>query len=211
MRAAALAVLLGAAACGPEVAVGSEPVALADLDAALQACIDGDPDAGVARLDTVLRRSPASVDALTTRGLCRWARFAADSARADAEGAYADLSAAIAAAEADGSGASATPLDRVYSHRAFVARAVGEGWEATLADLSAAIAAAPGDPTHRLDRGVAHRLAGDTAAARADLEVFLSLADSADVVRRDMVADMLADLGPEAGPGAPPDATPPGP
>lgn len=199
MRAQALAlVLLGAAGCAPPEGgrAGSAdggPVSAEALDDALETCLDGDPEVALARLDSAVARAPASVDALTTRGLCRWTRFAADSAAADAEAAYADFTAALDAADHDGD--AVTPVDRVYSHRAFVARALGDGWDATIADLTAAIEAAPDRPLHLLDRAVAYRAAGDTAAARADLRRFLALADSADEVRRDMVAEMLADLG----------------
>lgn len=209
MRGAALAlVLLGAAGCAPEAGGAgaggpSGPVSAEALDAALQACVDGDPEAGIARLDSVLGRAPASVDALTVRGLCRWTRYAADPAGADAEAAYDDLTSAIEAAEDRRDTAFATPLDRIYSHRAFVARARGDGWDATVADLSAALRVSPGNPTHLLDRGVAHRFAGDTAAARADLRQFLVVADSADEVHRDMVAEMLDEMEPDPEAGDP--------
>ncbi|MEM1117597.1 MAG: tetratricopeptide repeat protein [Bacteroidota bacterium] len=211
-RALALA-LLGAAVGGcaeaePRAVSGAGgTVSVAAIEAALQACMGGDTEAGIATLDSMLARVPASVDALTTRGLCHWTLYAADSAGADAEAAHADFTAALdAAAEAD-DGAFATPLDRIYSHRAFVSRARGDDWSATIADLTAAIEAAPDNPVHRLDRGVAHRYAGAPEAARTDLETYLSMVDSADTARRDMVVEMLGEL--DAASGAPePAATP---
>lgn len=183
----------GCADEGPLAGPGAR-VSMEAVDAALQTCMAGDPSHGVAALDSMLARAPASVDALTTRGLCHWTAFAADSAEADAEAAYDDFTAALDAASEGRDGAFVTPVDRIYSHRAFVSRARGDGWDATISDLTAAIEAAPHNPIHRLDRGVAHRFAGDPEAARADLEVFLSLADSTDTARRDMVAEMLDEL-----------------
>ena len=162
--------------------------------AALDSCRAGAPDAGIAMLDTAIARVPRSVDGLTTRGLCYWTRSATgDAPDADAALAYDDLTAAIDAARAGAE--HATPLDRIYSHRAFVAQARGgAGWDATLADLDEAVRLAPRDPTHTLDRGVARLAAGDSAAARLDLRRFLVLADSADVARREFVGTMLDDL-----------------
>ena len=173
----------------PGGAVAAETVA-----AALDSCRAGAADAGLAVLDTALARVPGAVDALTTRGLCYWTRSATgDDPDADAARAYDDLTAAIEAARAGA--AHATPLDRIYSHRAFAAQARdGAGWGGTLADLDEAVRLAPRDPTHTLDRGVARLAAGDTAAARLDLARFLVLADSADTARRGVVEDMLDDL-----------------
>lgn len=185
---------------GASGGVPGATIAMEDVDAALQECVRGDPAVGVATLDSLLGRVPTSVDALTTRGLCRWTLYAADSAEADAEGAYDDFTSALDAANEGRDDAYITPLDRIYSHRAFVARARGDGWDATIADLSLAIEAAPDNPMHRLDRGVAYRFAGDTTAARADLQRYLVLADSTDTARLDMVEEMLTELdGPEAG------------
>ncbi|MDT7857438.1 tetratricopeptide repeat protein [Rubrivirga sp. S365] len=191
------ALALALAACGAEPAAeggSGGPVAAATVAAALDTCRAGAADAGIAALDTAIARVPGSVDALATRGLCYWTRSAEGTdPDADAERAYADLTAAIDAAE--GGAAHATPLDRLYGHRAFVAQARdGAGWAETLADLDAAVRLAPRDPRHTLDRGVVRLSAGDTAAARVDLARFLVLADSADAARREFVEAMLDDL-----------------
>ena len=189
-----VALAFALAACTSQAPAGGGaggPVAVQTVDAALDSCRAGAPDAGIAALDTAIARVPRSVDALTTRGLCYWTRSAtADDPDADAALAYDDLSAAIDAAEAGAD--HATPLDRIYAHRAFVARATGgAGWDRTLGDLDAAVRLAPRDPMHTLDRGVARLAAGDTAAARLDLERFLVLADSSDTARRDLVEAMI--------------------
>ena len=191
------ALALALAACGPPTTAGGGAggtVAVETVAAALDSCRAGDAGAGIAVLDTALARVPRSVDALTTRGLCYWTRSATGGdPDADAALAYDDLTAAIDAAHAGAE--HATPLDRIYSHRAFVARATaGAGWDGTLEDLDEAVRLAPRDPMHTLDRGVARLAAGDTAAARLDLERFLVLADSSDAARRGVVEDMLADL-----------------
>ncbi len=127
------------------------------------------------------------------RGLCRWVRFASDSSRADAEAAYADFSDAAEAIEA-APGRFTTPLDRIYSQRAFVALGLRPGdWDAVVADLTRAVEASPDEPTPVLDRGIAHREAGDTAAARRDFERFLTMAP-ADSARGDLVRQMLAEV-----------------
>ena len=165
-------------------------VSLETVAAALDTCRAGDPDAGIAALDEALARSPGSVDALATRGLCYWTRSATTGGDPDAEAAHADLTAAIDAAR-DGA-EHATPLDRLYAHRAFAARARdGAGWDETLADLDEAVRLAPRDPAHTLDRGVARLAAGDTAAGRRDLARFLVLADSAEVAKRELVEAMM--------------------
>lgn len=168
------------------------PVSPGTVSAALDTCRAGDPDVGVAALDAALARAPGSVDALATRGLCYWTRASLSDAdpERDVDHALGDLTAAIGAAE--GGAEHATPLDRLYSHRAFVARARdGAGWRETLDDLDAAVRLAPRDPTHALDRGVARLAAGDTAAARRDLARFLVLADSGDVAKRDLVEALM--------------------
>ena len=189
-----VALVLVVAACASEAPAGggaAGPVSVETVGAALDSCRAGAPDAGIAALDTAIARVPRSVDALTTRGLCYWTRSATgDASDADAALAYDDLSAAIDVAEAGAD--HATPLDRIYAHRAFVARAAdGAGWDRTLGDLDEAVRLAPRDPTHTLDRGVARLAAGDTAAARLDLERFLVLADPDDTARRDLVEAMI--------------------
>lgn len=187
----ALALILSACGEEPPRPASGGPVAVETVAAALDSCRAGSANAGIAVLDTAIARVPGSVDALTTRGLCYWTRSAqGDEAGADADRAHADLTAAIQAAS-DGA-EYATPLHRIYAHRAFVARARdGAGWDATLADLDEAVRLAPRDPMHTLDRGVARLAAGDSASARIDLERFLVLADSSDAARRELVAAML--------------------
>lgn len=190
-----LACLLAAVGCGPrEAPPPATPATLADVAEAFDTCRDGDLDAGLGTLDGVLERSPRDPDALVARGLCRWARWSGSGARRDIRDAYRDLSEAIASVD-DGA-QPGTPLDQIYSHRAFVAQALDDGWTRALADLDRAVALDPADPTHALDRGVVHAYAGDTVAARADLGRFLDLADSADVDRQRVAEALLADLAP---------------
>ena len=204
---------LGALALGGIVAAGiliaSEPAAPRDVPAgaaegpvppgvvgqALDDCTAGATDAGIASMDSVVARLPDASDALVARGLCHWTRWSETDDPADAERAHRDLSAAINAVEAGRDRAQATPLDRMYAHRAFVANAVDNAWTRTLTDLDRAVALAPRDPTHVLDRAVVRSTVGDTAAAVADLRRFLAVADSADTERRSVVEEMLADLG----------------
>lgn len=197
------AVLLVGAACesgggspsGQHTVVDVQPV----LEA-MAACSGGRPDAGLAVLDRALADAAPSPDAYAVRGLCRWTRFAADSARADIEGAYADLTASIEA-ERDPRGDDAIPLDRAYSHRAFVTLARDPAaYGAALADLEAASRAAPQAPDHVLDRGVIQTMRGDTAAAVAAFRDALALADSADTRRQALARRMLADLDAEVDP-----------
>ncbi len=199
MRAAALLAALAAlAACGDGRPPGGpggriDPEA---IHAALQTCIDGDPDAGIATLDTALARVPGATDALVTRGLCHWTRADATGDPADARRAVDDLGAAIDGYDGDPHRPT-TPLAQIYSHRAFAARLLHpDDWRPTLRDLDRAVEIAPRAPLHALDRGVVHRAAGDTAAARSDLRRFLALADSSDVERRQLVERMIDELEP---------------
>lgn len=196
---AALALVVGA--CGP----GEDPPpaidaqeAMATAEAAFAECLAGEADAGIATLDTLLAQSSAFADALVARGLCHWARWDETADEADARQAYEDLSAAIEAVEGDRDGAQSTPLDQMYSHRAFIARALDDDWARTIEDLDEAVGLAPRNPTHVLDRGVVRSYAGDTTGARADLQRFLVIADSADVERQRVVESMLETLAPTA-------------
>ncbi len=204
MRAGLLVVLLAALAAGgcgadtPAPATGPpSPLDVAAVRDGLERCLDGDADTGVARLDSVLDRSPGAPDALVARGLCRWARWDDGGDGDDARLAYEDLSAAIEAVEA-GTPARGTPLDEIYSRRAFVAQALDGAWVRTIEDLDRAVALAPDQPRHVLDRGVVRSYAGDSAAARRDLRQYLALADSAgtpDPSRQAVVERLLEDLG----------------
>lgn len=193
------AVAWGAAGCTepPEPPEPLPPAELASVEAASDECLRGDLDAGLASLDAVVSDTPRAPDARVARGLCRWQRWSQTDDPDDAQGAYDDLSDAIDAVE-DGA-AARTPLDQIYSHRAFVAQALDGGWTRTLEDLDRAARLAPGDPGHILDRGVAHAYAGDTAAARRDLRQFLAT-DSVDAGRQRVVEALLDDLGPEPAP-----------
>lgn len=195
-----LAVLVGAcrqpAPSGSEAApAGPERVELASVDEAFQACVEGDVALGLAGLDALLADAPRDAEALVARGLCRWARWGDTADPADVEGAYADLSEAIAAVEG-GRRPDGTSLDQIYNHRAFVARALDGSWVRTLEDLDRAVALAPDEPTYVLDRGVVRSYASDSAGARGDLRQFLSLADPADAERRAVVEALLDRLGP---------------
>ena len=197
-----LAVALGAAAVWAAAGCAEPPeplppAELASVEAASDECLRGDLAAGLASLDAVVARTPRAPDALVARGLCRWQRWSETDDADDVEGAYGDLSDAIAAVE-DGA-ASGTPLDRIYSHRAFVAQALDGDWARTIQDLDRAAQLAPGNPVHVLDRGVVHAYAGDTAAARRDLGRYLAT-DSVDADRQRVVEALLDDLGPDAAP-----------
>ena len=147
-----------------------------DLQAAQAACMAGEVREGVARLDSLVALAPGHADALYVRGQCRSARFAADSVQADARAAFADLTAAIEAVQAAPE-AFQISLDRLYHQRAFVVQAVRPGdWPAALADLDRSVDLNPDAARVVLDRGVARALAGDTAAARADLRRYERLA-----------------------------------
>ena len=201
------------AACGdgasaPETAAPQAPASPVDFEAvetSFRLCLDGDVPGGVARLDSVLNRSPRAPDALVARGLCRWANWDDDGETDEARAAYDDLTAAIEAVES-GDEARGTPLDEIYSHRAFVARALDGGWVRTLEDLDRAVALDPREPRHVLDRGVVRVYAGDSTAARRDLRQYLALADSAeardedapDTEHRAVVESLLDDLGSDA-------------
>ncbi|WP_412062701.1 hypothetical protein [Rubrivirga sp. IMCC45206] len=194
---ASLALLM--AGCALETPPADDPPAdPATLGQAFDDCSSSDPATGLAVLDAALARSPGDADALVARGLCHWAAWAEDEDTDAAARAYDDLTAAIAAIEA---GADAqTPLDVVYSHRAFVAHALDGAWVRTLEDLDRAAALDPDEPRHALDRGVVRSYAGDTALARAALREYLALADSAGIAasdaRRDVVEALLNDLAP---------------
>ncbi len=170
---------------------GPDPVV---VQGALAACMDGDPDGGLATLSGALDAAPDWPDALAVRGLCRWTRYAADSSRADLDGAWGDLTAAIDGHDAWAGPAPVLSLDRLYNHRAFAAQARGDGWDTVLADLDRARDLAPDDPGHRFDRGAARFQAGDATGARADLDAFLAVADSSDAERRAIAARLLAEL-----------------
>lgn len=214
---AALALLLAAVALGgcgdtpdappPETAPVPAvwPVDLRAVEVAFEQCLAGDVASGVARLDSVLAASPGDPDALASRGLCRWTGWGDDGDIEDVRAAYTDLSAAIDAVEG-GASSRGLSLDALYSHRAFVARALDDGWVRALEDLDRAVALSPEDPQHVLDRGVALSYTGDSVAARRDLRQYLALADSAearddfdaDPARRSVVESLLDDLGGQA-------------
>ena len=200
---AAVVLLLAAAGCQLEAPDAPQapprpagPVDFAAVEAAFGRCLEADVEAGVAGLDSVLAASPGAPDALVARGLCRWALWDETGAEADARAAYQDLSAAIEAVEG-GAPARGTPLDQIYSHRAFVAQALDGGWARTLEDLDAAVRLDPDEPRHVLDRGVVRSYAGDTLEAHRDLERYLALSDSGaaeDPQRRRVVEALLEEL-----------------
>lgn len=171
-----------------------DAAALAAVHTALTSCLRGNPSPAIAQLDTLLLARPGDVDALATRGMCLRVRFAADSAQADAELAMDDLTAALERSDA-GEGSERFPVDRLYAHRAYVHESLEPGqWEGTIRDLEQAVRAAPGEPTHRLDLGIARSLAGDTTGAVADLRRFLAMTPD-DEARRPVVRRQLAALG----------------
>ena len=188
-------VCLAGAGCAPPEPPAA-PAEVMSVRAAYDECARGDLEAGLASLDATLAQTAGDPDALVARGLCRWRRWSETDDRGDAQGAYGDLSDAIDAVE--GGARSGTPLDQIYSHRAFVAQALDGAWDRALADLGHAVELAPGEPGHVLDRGVAHAYAGDTAAARLDLRRVLAT-DSVDADRQRVVEALLEDLGPEPG------------
>ena len=190
------ALCLAAAVCTALLAAGCGPEAPSPLDGpdgtaqqALDACFLGDVPGGLA---LVARRAARDdVDALTARALCRWMAFAADSSRADAEGALGDLDLAIRLAAEQ---PHETPLDHLYAHRAFARQAVAPGdWAATLDDLDAAIRLAPGSARHLLDRAFVRLAQADTAGAVADLERVL-LVDAKDTARLALATRTLDEL-----------------
>ncbi len=127
------------------------------------------------RLDSLAGAHPGNADVLSIRGLCRSVRFASDSVMADARSAFSDLSAAAALIE-DQPDAFQTDLAGLYNRRAFVAQALHPDDPASgLADFDRAVAKDPRNSAFVLDRGVARAMAGDTAAARADLRQFQAL------------------------------------
>lgn len=190
----ALCALLLATACTDRPAPAPAPPTsgeLAEVSDAFDECVRGDIEVGLAELDAVIDQSPRDPDALVARGLCRWARWSDTGDRDDARDAYRDLSDAIDAV--DDGGRSGTPLDQIYSHRAFVAQSLDQAWVRAIEDLDRSVEIAPRKPTHVLDRGVAHAYAGDTAAARADLDRFLTLAGDTSFFQEQRVAQALLD------------------
>ena len=179
----------------------ASPVDLRAVERAFDRCLAGDVRAGVAMLDSVLAESPGDPDALTSRGLCHWAGWGDGGDTEDVSAAYEDLTAAIDAVEG-GEPARGFSRDELYSRRAFVARALDDGWVRALEDLDRAVSLSPEDPQHVLDRGVARSYTGDSAAARRDLRQYLALADSAeargegepDPARRSVVESLLERL-----------------
>ncbi len=185
----ALALLLLAAGCRePDLSA----VAPADIQSAQTACMQERVSAGLARLDSLDRAHPGNADVLAMRGMCRAVRFAADSVQADARAAYDDLSAALAAVEAAPDAFQARPA-QLYNQRAFVVQGLRPDDDAAMiADLSRAVQLAPSNPAFVRDRGVARAIAGDTAAARADLRQFVALAP-ADSASADALRGLLGD------------------
>lgn len=160
---------------------------------AFAACTGGDLEDGIAALDAQIERSPDAPDPRVLRGLCYWTRWDETGEEDDARQAYYDLTAAIDALE-DG-GEANTPLDRIYSYRAFVAHAIDDQWERTVEDLGRAARLAPRNATHAIDHGVARSYIGDTVGARRELQRFLVLTnDSTESQRRDLAESLLADL-----------------
>ena len=171
-----LVLLAGVLLAGCQSGAPAVAVAPADIQSALSACSSDRVSEGLARLDSLDGLAPGHADVLATRGLCRSVRFAADSVQADARAAYADLSAAIDAISA-APGTFATGLGQLYNRRAFVVQSLRpDDWAGALADFDRAIAADARNPAYVLDRGVAHALSGDAAAARADLRKFVAMA-----------------------------------
>lgn len=202
LPAVALALTFVLSACAPDTPDAQAPpratgtVDPKALQVAQSACMAGDATRGIAELDSVAAAAGSDdVDLLTTRGICYWTRFAADSSHADAEAAYRDLTDAIAAVQRLPADHGKTPLDRLYNHRAFIVQAVRPGdWAATVADLQAARQANPRALVHTRDLGVAHAMARDTVRAIATLRVYLDSA-RADDASRPVAERMLADLG----------------
>lgn len=195
MKRATLLFLIALAGCGLEAdpAGGAAAVEAGSMDEAFARCTGGDLEDGIAALDATVRETDGAPDPLVLRGLCYWTRWDQSGDASDAEQAYSDLSSAITAIE-DGASA-AMPLDRVYSHRAFVAQALDGGWERTVEDLGRATELAPDNATHAIDYGVARALVQDTAGARREFRRFLSLTDdSTDAERRDLAESLLDDL-----------------
>ncbi|MGB3543037.1 hypothetical protein [Rubrivirga sp.] len=187
-----LAVVL--AGCGsdePRPALDAAPAS--SMQQAFAACQQGDLEDGIEALDAQVRQNEGDPDPLVLRGLCHWTQWDQTGDEADAERAYQDLTTAIDAIEAGQKGD--TPLDRIYSYRAFVANALDGEWARTVEDLGQAVELAPGNATHAMDHGVARSYVGDTAGARRELERFLSLTDdSADAQRRVLAESLLVDL-----------------
>ena len=202
--AAVLALVVSLSACASDAPGGEAPARPsvdadpADIQRAQSWCMAGDASRGITQLDSLAAAgSSADVDLLTTRGICYWTRFAADSSQTDADAAYRDLTDAIEVAQTLPPDHGHTPLDALYNHRAFIVQAVRPGdWVATVADLQAARQANPENRTHTLDLGVAYSLAGDTARSVAALRTFLDSTSTSDT-RRAVAERMLAELGAE--------------
>lgn len=190
------AVALFIAGCGGDSAEEIPPAASAStlsMDEAFALCTGGDLEDGIAALDAQIDQSPDAADPHVLRGLCYWTQWDQTGDASDAEQAYEDLTAAISAVE-DGRDAG-TPLDRIYSYRAFVAHALDDKWERTVEDLGRAAELAPGNPTHAIDHGVARSYVGDTVGARREIQRYLALTgDSTESQRRDLAESLLADL-----------------
>lgn len=187
-----LVVAVGACSDAPgPVPTPASPQELAEVSDAFDECVRGDIEVGLAGLDAVIDQSPRDPDALVARGLCRWARWSTSGQESDARDAYRDLSDAIDAVD-DGAQAG-TPLDQIYSHRAFVAQSLDQAWVRAIEDLDRAVEIAPREPSHVLDRGVARAYAGDTTAARADLDRFLTLVGDTLLPNQKRVARALLD------------------
>lgn len=190
MRRALWAVALVLAACGGEQAAAPLPEGL--VDDALADCVAGDLDRGIGALERTVEGAPGSAEALTALGLCLWTRAEGEDDPADAERAYDLLTRAVRQAER---GAVAGPsADEIYSHRAFVARTLDDGWDRTLADLTVAVDLAPQRPAHRLDRAVAYAAAGDTTAALGDLRRARALLGPDDADRQAVLDRFETDL-----------------
>ncbi len=183
--AALLLFLLGA--CTPE----AEPTASGDavVADASAACMGGGVDRAILQLDSLLSLGPRP-DAYAIRAGCLRQRYARDSARADAEGAFADLGRAI---DASGDGPGLAP-DVLHSQRAFVRLTLDNSdLDGALEDLDQAVALAPESAVHRMDRSIARTMAGDTAGAREDLE-WLASTPSVDSARAAEARQRLAAL-----------------
>ncbi len=185
----ALFVLAALAGCRQPDLSAVEP---ADLQSAQTACMQERVSEGLTRLDSLDDAHPGNADVLAMRGTCRSVRFAADSVQADARAAFDDLSAALALIEA-APGAFQTAPAGLYNQRAFVVQSMRpDDAAAMIADLDRAVQLAPSNPVYVLDRGVARAMAGDTAAARADLRQFIALAP-ADSARAGALRGLLGD------------------
>ena len=137
----------------------------------MMACIGGNVDAALSRLDSLLASGPVP-DGYAVRAACYSQRFVRDSVRADGEAAVADLGRAL-----DDASGQFSESD-LYSRRAFARLALDPtDYPGMLADLDRAVELAPERPGHRLDRSTARALAGDASGARADLDALAARPD----------------------------------